>query len=43
MTKAGPVMEKVLDENIDLHYHEHGKKAAGKRNAVEPQPSIKFP
>lgn len=42
MTQAGPVMEKVLEENLDLYFHDHGNQKAKKRNAVEPQPSIKF-
>lgn len=43
MAAAGPVMEKVIEENLDNNFLEHGKKAAGRRNAVEPQPSLKFP
>lgn len=35
-------MEQVLTESEDLTFLEHGRKAAGKRNAVETQPYIKF-
>lgn len=35
-------MEQVLTESEDLSFLENGKLKAGKRNAVETQPYIKF-
>lgn len=42
MSKAGPVMEKVIEENNDLYLLQN-KAAAKKRNAVELKADFRLP
>ena len=42
MTSAGPVMEKVIEEN-QTNFDLNNRSAAAKRNAVEMKQNLKFP
>jgi hypothetical protein len=42
MTSAGPVMEKVIEEN-QAYFELNNRAAAAKRNAVEVKKTLKFP
>ena len=42
MTQAGPVMEKVIEEN-QAFFELNNRGAAAKRNAVECKQTLKFP
>jgi len=42
MSKAGPVMEQVIEENEQLNFFNTREKAA-KRNAVEMKQNLRFP
>lgn len=42
MMSAGPVMEKVIEDN-QAHFDLNNRAAAAKRNAVEMKQNLKFP